>query len=499
MAGEGKAQTEDSDAREGAQHGGLFRNYAPGAHYCEYFGKAGSQPANPDLIQRLARYAERSLRQRNKAAEQALYDLGITFTVYSGDGSIDRVLPFDLIPRPIQAAEWAILEAGIIQRIEAVNCFLRDIYGARKIIADGIVPADLILKNKNYLKEMEGVEPPGGVYTHVSGTDLIRDADGVFRVLEDNCRTPSGVSYVVENRHLMRRSFPDLMDGMNVRAVSHYGARLRQKLLETAPACAGDNPTVVLLTPGVFNSAYFEHVFLAREMGAPLVEGKDLFVDDDDVVQMRTIGGHERVDVIYRRVDDAFLDPETFREDSLLGTPGLMRAYRAGNLTIANAPGTGVADDKAIYAYMPRIIEYYLGGDPILPNVATWVCREPEALAFVLDRLDQLVVKPVGESGGYGVVIGPKATKKELEELRAKVVADPANFIAQPVIDLSVCPTLTEKGVQPRHVDLRPFALTSRSGVWVMPGGLTRVALKEGSLIVNSSQGGGSKDTWVLS
>lgn len=497
MAGRGKAIA-DNGGRNGAHGDGLFKTYSAGAHYCEYFGRAGAAPANPDLVRRLSRYAERSLRRRNQAAEQALYDLGITFTVYSGDGSIDRVLPFDLIPRPIQAAEWAKLEAGVIQRIEAINLFLRDVYGEKKIIKDGVVPGELILRNRNFLKAMEGVEPPGGVYTHISGADLIRDGDGAFRVLEDNCRTPSGVSYVVENRHLMRRSFPDLMDGLKVRAVSNYGARLRQKLLETAPARAGDNPTVVLLTPGVFNSAYFEHVFLAREMGAPLVEGKDLFVDDDDVVQMRTIGGHERVDVIYRRVDDAFIDPEAFREDSLLGTPGLMRALKAGTLTLANAPGSGVADDKAIYAYMPKIIQYYLGAEPILPNVDTYVCREAGALTFVLDRLEQLVVKPVGESGGYGVVIGPKASKKELEDLRAKIAADPDNFIAQPMIDLSVCPTLTDRGVQPRHVDLRPFALASRSGVWVMPGGLTRVALKEGSLIVNSSQGGGSKDTWVL-
>jgi uncharacterized circularly permuted ATP-grasp superfamily protein len=497
MAGAEKAG-QGTGARNSAVGHGLFRNYSFPSSYCEYFGRHDGHPAHPELIERLAPYAERSLRRRNQAAEQALYDLGITFTVYSGDGSIDRVLPFDLIPRPIRGEEWAVLETGIAQRIEAINLFLHDVYGAKRIIKDAVVPADLILGNKNFLKEMEGVEPPGGVYTHICGTDLIRDGQGVFRVLEDNCRTPSGVSYVIENRHLMRRSFPDLMDGLKVRAVSNYGARLRQKLLETAPASASKNPTVVLLTPGVFNSAYFEHVFLAREMGAPLVEGKDLFVDDDDVVQMRTIGGFERVDVIYRRVDDAFIDPETFQKESLLGTPGLMRAYRAGNLTLANAPGAGVADDKAIYAYMPAIIRYYLDAEPILPNVETYICREKAQCAFVLDRLDQLVVKPVAESGGYGVVIGPKASKKELEELRAKLQADPANFIAQPVIDLSVCPTLTDKGVQPRHVDLRPFALTSRSGVWVMPGGLTRVALKEGSLIVNSSQGGGSKDTWVL-
>ncbi len=498
MAGAKTSNSGEEAGLAAAPHSGLFKNYSVDSHYCEYFGADAGTVANPELISRLAKYAERSLRRRNQAAEQALYDLGITFTVYSGDGSIDRVLPFDLIPRPIRADEWEALEAGIVQRIEAINFFLRDVYGPKKIIKDGVVPSDLVLKNKNFLKQMEGVEPPGGVYTHICGTDLIRDHDGVFRVLEDNCRTPSGVSYVVENRHLMRRSFPDLMDGLRVRAVSHYGARLRQKLLETAPVSAGPSPTVVLLTPGVFNSAYFEHVFLAREMGAPLVEGKDLFVDDNDVVQMRTIGGFERVDVIYRRVDDAFIDPEAFRKDSLLGTPGLMRAVKAGNLTLANAPGAGVADDKAIYAYMPKIIKYYLDAEAILPNVDTYVCREPDQLKYVLANLDKLVVKPVAESGGYGVVIGPKSSKKELEELRAKVKADPDNFIAQPMIDLSVCPTLTDKGVQPRHVDLRPFALTSRSGVWVMPGGLTRVALREGSLIVNSSQGGGSKDTWVL-
>lgn len=498
MTGDEPVRSTEQGRHAPAPHSGLFKSYSVQSHYCEYFGAEGGPAAHPELIRRLSGYGERSLRRRNRQAEQALYDLGITFTVYSGDGSIDRVLPFDLIPRPIKADEWAALESGIVQRIDAINLFLRDVYGAKKIVSDGVVPGDLVFRNKNFLKQMEGVEPPGGVYTHICGTDLIRDHEGTFRVLEDNCRTPSGVSYVVENRHLMRRSFPDLMEGLRVRAVSHYGARLRQKLLETAPVSAGASPTVVLLTPGVFNSAYFEHVFLAREMGAPLVEGKDLFVDDNDVVQMRTIGGYERVDVIYRRVDDAFIDPEAFRKDSLLGTPGLMRAVRAGNLTLANAPGAGVADDKAIYAYMPKIIRYYLDAEPILPNVDTYVCREPDQLAFVMDRLDQLVVKPVAESGGYGVVIGPKSSKKELEELRAKLKADPDNFIAQPMIDLSVCPTMTDKGVQPRHVDLRPFALTSRSGVWVMPGGLTRVAMREGSLIVNSSQGGGSKDTWVL-
>ena len=400
------------------------------------------------------------------------------------------------MPRPITADDFAGLEAGIVQRIEALNLFLHDIYHDRKILKDGVVPEDLVLKNKYYLKEMVGVDLPQGTYTHICGTDVIRDTDGSFLVLEDNCRSPSGVSYVVENRHLMMRLFPDLMEGARVRPVSDYGLRLREKLTETAPAGV-DDPRIVLMTPGIFNSAYFEHVFLAREMGVPLVEGRDLYVDETDRVFMKTVAGPEPVHVIYRRIDDAFLDPEVFRKDSMLGTPGLMRALKAGKLTIANAPGTGVADDKAIYAYVPKIVRYYLDQEPILKNVRTYLCREKDDRGYVREHISELVVKPVGESGGYGIVVGPKASRRELDEVCEAIEADPANYIAQPMINLSVCPTLTSEGLSPRHVDLRPFALTGRN-TWVMPGGLTRVALRRGSIIVNSSQGGGSKDTWVL-
>ncbi|PWE18131.1 hypothetical protein DDZ18_00500 [Marinicauda salina] len=476
---------------------GLFDDYDPGDAFCEITGRKSDREIQRLFLKRLGRKNLKTLGRRKKQAEDELYNLGITFTVYSGEETIDRILPFDVIPRPITAEDWAELEAGVVQRIEALNLFLHDIYHDRKILNDGVVPADLVLKNKYYLEEMEGVDPPAGVYTHICGTDLIRDVDGSFLVLEDNCRAPSGVSYVIENRHLMMRSFPDLMENARIRPVSDYGVRLREKLAESAPAGV-DDPRIVLMTPGIFNSAYFEHVFLAREMGVPLVEGRDLFVDEDDRVFMKTVGGPEPVHVIYRRIDDDFLDPEVFREDSMLGTPGLMRAMKAGEVAIANAPGAGVADDKAIYAYLPEIIRYYLDAEPILKNVRTWICRDREDRAYVLDHLDELVVKPVGESGGYGIVVGPKSTKKERDEVARAIRRDPKNYIAQPMIALSVCPTLTSEGVAPRHVDLRPFAVTGKS-TWVLPGGLTRVAMRKGSIIVNSSQGGGSKDTWVLS
>lgn len=474
----------------------LFEGYDPHAGFCEITGRQDDPEIRKVLLKGLGQRNLRTLARRQRGAEDELYNLGITFTVYSGEKTIDRILPFDIVPRPITAEDFAELEAGIVQRIEALNLFLHDIYHDRKILKDGIVPEDLVVSNKYYLKEMVGVNLAQGTYTHICGTDVIRDTDGSFLVLEDNCRSPSGVSYVVENRHLMMRLFPDLMQGAKVRPVSDYGIRLREKLAETAPEGV-DDPRIVLMTPGIFNSAYFEHVFLAREMGVPLVEGRDLFVNDNDEVFMTTVAGPEPVHVIYRRIDDAFLDPEVFREDSMLGTPGLMRALKAGKLTIANAPGTGVADDKAIYAYVPKIIRYYLDQEPILKNVKTYICREEDDRAYVLDHLDELVVKPVGESGGYGIVVGPKASKKELEEVAEAIEDDPSNYIAQPMINLSVCPTLTGEGLSPRHVDLRPFALTGRN-TWVMPGGLTRVALKRGSIIVNSSQGGGSKDTWVL-
>lgn len=475
----------------------LFEDYHPDGEFCEFFGSEDSSSGAFALSRKLEAYKLRTLNHRNKAAERELQKLGITFTVYSDAGAIDRILPFDPIPRPISAKAWRDIEAGCKQRVQAINAFIGDVYGDQKILKDGLVPRDLVLKNKNFRPEMVGVKTPHDVYAHVSGVDLIRDETGRFLVLEDNCRSPSGVSYVVENRHLMMRSFPDLMERVKIAPVSNYGQMLREKLLAVAPPRIRD-PRAALLTPGVFNSAYFEHVFLAREMGVPLVEGRDLFVDEDDKLFMKTIAGPRQVHVVYRRIDDAFLDPEVFRKDSMLGVPGIMRALRAGKVTIANAVGAGVADDKAIYAYMPQIIRYYLGEEPVLENVRTYICRDREDRAFVLDHLAELVVKPVGESGGYGIVVGPKATRAELKDVEAAIRKDPANYIAQPMIRLSVCPTLTRDGLRPRHVDLRPFVLTGEGEPWVLPGGLTRVALREGSIIVNSSQGGGSKDTWVM-
>lgn len=473
----------------------LFSGYDAADDFCETLNKAVGGIKNP-LAARLSKYNLRTLNQRNKAAERELKNLGITFTVYSDAGAIDRILPFDPLPRQITADNWETINDGCIQRVTALNAFLTDVYGKQQILKDGIIPRALVENNQHFRKEMLGVKLAQNTYTHISGVDLIRDENGEFLVLEDNCRSPSGVSYVIENRHLMMRSFPDLMEGMKIQAVSDYGQRLRGKLSETAPPRV-KNPNIALLTPGVFNSAYFEHVFLAREMGVALVEGRDLHVDEQDRVFMKTISGLERVHIIYRRIDDDFLDPEVFRKDSMLGTPGLMRSLKAGKVTIANAVGAGVADDKAVYAYMPRIIDYYLGEEPILNNVKTYICREKDDLAYVLDHLGELVVKPVGESGGYGIVVGPKATKSEIRAVAKEIKKDPANYIAQPMIHLSVCPTLTPGGVKPRHVDLRPFVLTGKD-TWVLPGGLTRVAMREGSIIVNSSQGGGSKDTWVM-
>ncbi len=475
----------------------LLHGYDPGGSFCELMGDgAAERPRLLQFWQRLEQLRLPDLAQRAADALTELRDRGVTFTVYTEKDAIDRTLPFDVIPRVLTASEWAHIEAGVRQRVTAINLFLWDIYHEARILKDGVVPADLIYGNANYLPAMRDVDIPLGAYVHIAGVDLVRGGDGTFFVLEDNARTPSGVSYVVENRHLMQRAFPDLLQGFNVRDVSAYGQMLREKLSETAPAGAGDDPQVALLSPGIFNSAYYEHIFLAREMGVPLIEGRDLVVIDDRVFA-RTVAGLQRVDVIYRRIDDAFLDPEAFRADSMLGVPGLMRCLRAGTVTIANAPGTGVADDKAVYAYLPRIISYYLGEDAILPNVETHICREKAQLDYTLAHLDQLVVKPVGESGGYGIVIGPKASAKEIEDCRAAVLARPENYIAQPMVNLSVCPTLADGTIGPRHVDLRPFAVTGED-TWVLPGGLTRVAMRKGSIVVNSSQGGGTKDTWVL-
>ncbi|WP_455173052.1 circularly permuted type 2 ATP-grasp protein [Azospirillum largimobile] len=445
------------------------------------------------IRQRLAALDFDELRRRAQDAERELYNLGITFIVYSDKDAVDRILPFDVIPRVISAPEWSHLEAGVKQRVAALNLFLHDIYHDQKILKDGVIPRELVEGNHNFRPQMIGLDVPFNTYIHIMGTDLVRDRHGTFRVLEDNGRVPSGVSYVVENRHMMQRVFPDLMQDIGIRPVDNYGHKLLDAMVEIAPV---DDPQVVLLSPGTYNSAYFEHIFLAREMGVPLVEGRDLVVDNDRVF-MKTTNGLAPVHSIYRRLDDAFLDPKAFNPDSLLGVPGILEAYRKGNVALANAIGTGVADDKAVYCYVPRMIKYYLDQDPIIPNVDTRICREPDALQYTLDNLADLVVKPVGEAGGYGITIGPRASKAELEDCRAKLLADPSNYISQPVVDLSVCPTVCDDAIEPRHVDLRPFAITGKS-TWALPGGLSRVALKKGTLIVNSSQGGGSKDTWVL-
>ncbi|MEL6747206.1 MAG: circularly permuted type 2 ATP-grasp protein, partial [Pseudomonadota bacterium] len=427
-------------ASEVADQAVIPAGYAPGAAFCEITSPKDDRAGDLGAFWgRLEQLPTRDLVERAADALTELRDRGVTFTVYTEKDEIDRALPFDVIPRVLSAQEWGTIERGVQQRVKALNLFLHDIYHDGKIIADGIVPRDLIEGNANYRPEMRGIDLPHGTYVHVAGVDLIRDEHGTLLVLEDNARTPSGVSYVVENRHLMQRAFPDLLQGFSVRDVSDYGQQLQQKLAETAPAAA-DDPSVVVLTPGIFNSAYYEHIFLAREMGVPLVEGRDLIVIDDHVFA-KTVAGLERVDVIYRRIDDAFLDPAVFRADSMLGVPGLMHCLMKGTVTIANAPGTGVSDDKAVYAYMPRIIEYYLSETPILANVDTHICREPDALSYVLDNIDKLVVKPVGESGGYGIVVGPLATAQERAECAEAVRANPSNFIAQPMISLSVCPT----------------------------------------------------------
>jgi uncharacterized circularly permuted ATP-grasp superfamily protein len=469
----------------------ILDGYDPQGFFCEMLRSSASNV----IRERLSGLSISALKERAAAANAELYNLGITFTIYSDARTIDRILPFDVLPRVLSAEEWRHIESGIIQRITALNLLLDDIYHDQRVLRDGVVPPELILGNRNYRPLMRGIDLPYKAYVNICGTDIVRDERGTFLVLEDNARTPSGVSYVVENRHMMLRAFPDLLDDVSLRAIDNYGAKLIAALHEVAPAGVAD-PQVVLLSPGTYNSAYFEHVFLAREMGVPLVEGPDLLVEDDRVF-MRTTGGLSGVDVIYRRINDDFLDPEAFIPESMLGVPGLMRAYRAGNLALANAVGTGVADDKAVYAYMPRIIRYYLDEDPILPNVETHICREPKALRYTLDHLAELVVKPVGEAGGYGITVGPGSSLQELDECRAKLVADPANYISQPCVNLSVSPTLVDGHIEPRHVDLRPFAVTG-SSTWVLPGGLTRVALRRGSLVVNSSQGGGSKDTWVV-
>jgi uncharacterized circularly permuted ATP-grasp superfamily protein len=437
------------------------------------------------------------LDHRRREAELIFRRIGITFAVYGEAESTERLIPFDVIPRILAKTEWDTLRRGLEQRVRALNAYIKDVYHRREIIKHGVVPEELVFRNPVFRPEMNGQKVPHDIYVHIAGIDIVRVEAGSFYVLEDNARTPSGVSYMLENREIMLRLFPELFSRHRVAPVENYPDELLSSLTSVAPASASSDPTVVLLTPGVYNSAYYEHSFLADKLGVELVEGRDLIVKNA-VVYMRTTEGLKRVDVIYRRVDDDFLDPLAFRPDSALGVPGLMAAYQAGNVTLANAVGTGIADDKAVYSYMPDIVRFYLDEEPILKNVPTWRCREPEHLAYVLDHLGELVVKEVHGSGGYGMLIGPKADKAALATFRAKLKTDPKNFIAQPTLALSTCPTCVEEGVAPRHVDLRPFVLTGRDCIRIVPGGLTRVALKKGSLVVNSSQGGGTKDTWVL-
>jgi uncharacterized circularly permuted ATP-grasp superfamily protein len=433
--------------------------------------------------------------EKRREADLLFHRVGITFAVYGDEAGAERLIPFDTIPRVMPQAEWQGLVAGLRQRAAALNRFLHDVYHGQEILKAGVIPAEQVLTNEAYQVAMLGLDLPNEIYAHVAGIDLIRHEDGLYYVLEDNLRTPSGVSYMLENRKMMMRLFPELFDRQHVHPVEHYPGLLLETLRAAAPPRARD-PVVVVLTPGQHNSAYFEHAFLAQQMGVELVEGPDLFVKDGYVF-MRTTAGSQRVDVIYRRVDDAFLDPLAFRQDSLLGVPGLLSVYRAGNVGLANAIGTGVADDKSTYPYVPDMIRFYLGEEPILKNVPTWQCKKPEDLEQVLEQLPQLVVKEVQGSGGYGMLIGPAASKAELEAFRKRLRANPANYIAQPTLSLSTCPTFVDKGVAPRHVDLRPFVLSGKE-TRLVPGGLTRVALKEGSLVVNSSQGGGTKDTWVV-
>jgi uncharacterized circularly permuted ATP-grasp superfamily protein len=453
------------------------------------------RPHYQDFSRWLDMQAPERLQNKRAEADLIFRRVGITFAVYGEESGTERLIPFDIVPRVIKAAEWKILEAGLRQRVQALNMFLKDIYNEQRILATGLIPPEQIFNNEQYRPEMQGVKVAGDIYAHIAGVDVVRAGEGEFYVLEDNLRVPSGVSYMLENRKMMMRLFPELFARNRVAPVEHYPDNLLENLRSVSPQNSTD-PTVVLLTPGMYNSAYFEHAFLAQQMGIELVEGKDMFVDEE-VLYMRTTQGPKRVDVIYRRLDDDFLDPLAFREDSQLGVPGLLSVYRAGNVTLANAIGTGVADDKSIYPYVPDLIRFYLSEEPIIQNVPTWQCRKPDHLKEVLSKLPELVVKEVHGAGGYGMLVGPASTKEQIEDFRQKLIADPAKFIAQPTLALSTCPTFVESGLAPRHIDLRPFVL-SGSKVSLIPGGLSRVALREGSLVVNSSQGGGTKDTWVL-
>ena len=457
--------------------------------------KGSPRTAARRIVSHLRNLTAEELAERQAAADLSIREMGISFTVYSESGNIDRAWPYDLIPRVIRARDWKKVSAGLRQRSMALNRFIDDIYNKQKVLADGIVPAELIENSAKFRKECRGISPAYGAWAHVCGTDLVRDSKGRYLVLEDNLRVPSGVSYMIENREITKRVLPELFHDLSILPVSDYTQRLYETLAALSPR-KRKRPTVVVLTPGIYNSAYFEHAFLAQGMGAELVEGADLYAEDD-IIYMRTIGGPQRVDVIYRRVDDEFIDPEVFREDSVLGVPGLISAWKAGNVAIANAPGCGVADDKVIYAFVPDMVRYYLKEEPLIDNVRTWLCMRDKDKEYVLEHIDELVVKPANESGGYGIMVGPHASKAAREECARQIEKDPRNYIAQPTISLSTVPTFCDGAIEPRHIDLRPFILHSKK-TWVTPGGLTRVALRKGSLVVNSSQGGGSKDTWVV-
>jgi uncharacterized circularly permuted ATP-grasp superfamily protein len=504
MQQEALAHTEDFGGPDQHKPGRLCRPgqdapyaaYTLGAPYDEMFRPDGSVRHHYAALDgRLTTLPPDELIRRQQACELSFLHQGITFTVYSDNQATERIIPTDLLPRIVTAPEWARIEAGLKQRIQALNLFLRDIYGDGRVLKDGVIPRSMIYGSKHYRREMRGLPVPHGAYVNVCGSDLVRNEAGEFVVLEDNLRVPSGVSYMLANRDVVRRAFPAVFRSMGVRPIEQYPNELLSTLRSLAPF--HEDVSIAVLTPGVFNSAFFEHAFLARQMGVELVEGRDLLVNDN-VVYARTTSGLKRIDVIYRRIDDDFVDPLIFRDDSALGVPGLFNAYRAGNVVVANALGTGVADDKAVYAYVPKLIRYYLSEEPILHNVETYLCREEKSLHHVLANLDKLVVKAVGESGGYGMLVGPHATKAEREAFAEKLKADPTNYIAQPTIQLSTAPAFLDGSVEPRHVDLRPFILHGEKTT-IVPGALTRVALKRGSLVVNSSQGGGSKDTWVLS
>ena len=476
-----------------------WQNYQNPANYDELLKQDGTpRPGGEQLHDYLTKLTGKELAERQLAAELAIKVMGVTFTVYTEGKNVDRAWPFDIIPRVISGTEWDKTEAGLKQRTRALNHFIQDIYGEQRIIKAGVFPAEVLADSANFRKQCVGVKPRGGIWAHICGTDLVRDGDGTLYVLEDNLRVPSGVSYMLENRLVTKRVWPEIFGNSTIRPVDEYPAQLYDMLAALSPRLL-EVPTVVLLTPGIYNSAYFEHAYLAQQMGVELVEGTDLFVGEEDCVYMRTIHGAKRVDVIYRRVDDLFLDPEAFRPDSILGVPGLMRAWIKGRVALANAPGAGVADDKVVYAYVPGMIKYYLGEEVLLPNVPSYLCMDDKQREYVLANLDKLVVKPANESGGYGMLIGPRSTKEEQGKFRELILKNPRNYMAQPTLALSTAPTICGAGVEPRHLDLRPFILSrADGGTYVTTGGLTRVAMVKGSLIVNSSQGGGSKDTWIV-